>query len=351
MITRVDISKDKRWDNYVISHQNASIYHHSSWKDVIEKTYGYEPFYFVNEDKTHKITGAFPLFLVKSKITGKRFVSLPLSDYSDILADDKKTNHLLLDAVLEKIQEMNISHLSIKARKFTDCFDDGLFDVDNQNKNHLLELSEPPEKLFTKFHKNFIQRNIKKALQSNIIIKTGNSETDLKFFYDLYVRTRKKHGLLPQPFKFFNNIRELCEPQNMLELLIAYENNKSIAGILNISFKDTKYYLYGGSNYTLIHNKPNHLLLWTAIKNAYQQGMKYFDFGRTSVANTGLLEFKRRWATIETDTPYFILKNNSTTRHIDKKNLKKSGFLSGLICKMPTPAIKILGRIVYKHFG
>ncbi len=351
MIKLIDIDKDRRWDSYVMSHQHSNLYHHSSWKNLIERTYGYQPYYFVYEDEVNAIKGLFPLFLIKTKITGNRFVSLPLSDYSDILSNNKKINQDLLTTVLEKIQEKNMTDLIIKAKKVTDCFDSNRFDVDNQNRNHVLELSQPPEKLFTKFHKNNVQRNIKKAQQSGMLIQSGNSERDMRIFYDLYVSTRKKHGLLPQPFKFFKNIWEIFEPKNMLEVLIAFENNRAIAGILSISFKDTKYYLYGGSNYNFLQKKPNHLLLWTAIKNAYLQNLRYFDFGRTSVTNTGLLEFKRRWATIEQDTPYFFLKNNSFTPRIDNKKLIKSEIISNLISKMPTSVLKIIGSIVYKHFG
>ena len=34
-----------QWDAFITQHPNGTIYHHSAWKEVIEKTYGYQPYY------------------------------------------------------------------------------------------------------------------------------------------------------------------------------------------------------------------------------------------------------------------------------------------------------------------
>ena len=58
----------------------------------------------------------------------------------------------------------------------------------------------------------------------------------------------------------------------MLEILIASDNNRPLAALLAINFKNTKYDMYNGADYNFLQKSPNHLLLWTSIKNAYNQG-------------------------------------------------------------------------------
>ncbi len=347
----IDPNSDNRWDNFVYSTEQATIYHTSLWKSVIEKTYAYEPCYFINEENSNLISGAFPFFFVKSLITGKRFVSLPFSDYSGILVKSRAIHKPFLVAVLRYLQERKATKIMFKTKDTVDFSNDYHFEIDNHNLNHILELSTSPNELFAKFHKNNIQRNIKKAENSGIEIKSGQSEKDLKAFYKLYVKTRQKHGLIPQPYRFFRNIWVLFEPTNTVELLLAFENGQAIAGILNLSFRDTKYYLYGGSNYKLLQHKPNHLLLWTAIKNAYYQNFKYFDFGRTSADNIGLLEFKRRWATIESSIPYYSVRISKKASMSNNSKKFIPTWIYHLIKIMPATVLKIIGNQIYKHFG
>jgi len=41
-------STDTRvWDNYVSNHPDATLYHLSGWKNVIEKTYGHKTYYLM----------------------------------------------------------------------------------------------------------------------------------------------------------------------------------------------------------------------------------------------------------------------------------------------------------------
>ena len=46
--------------------------------------------------------------------------------------------------------------------------------------------------------------NIKKALKEGVEVQLHNSFESVKSFFKLNCMTRKRHGLPPQPFKFFN---------------------------------------------------------------------------------------------------------------------------------------------------
>jgi lipid II:glycine glycyltransferase (peptidoglycan interpeptide bridge formation enzyme) len=53
-------------------------------------------------------------------------------------------------------------------------------------------------------------------------------------------------------------------------------------------------YGFGASDPAYLDQRPNHVLLWAAMKDAMVAGCN-FDLGRVAPEQAGLLEFKRRW--------------------------------------------------------
>jgi len=44
-IKKITQAETDAWDTYVSAHPKATLYHLSSWKNVIEKTYGHKTYY------------------------------------------------------------------------------------------------------------------------------------------------------------------------------------------------------------------------------------------------------------------------------------------------------------------
>ena len=73
-----DLTDDncKAWDAYVRSAQVGLPLHLSGWRHVLQNTYGYETRYLLAQS-THRIVGVLPLFLLPSRLTGKRAMTMP----------------------------------------------------------------------------------------------------------------------------------------------------------------------------------------------------------------------------------------------------------------------------------
>jgi len=351
MVKIIDPLKDQRWDDFVLNHKDSTIYHHSRWTEIIQKTYHYEPYYFILEDDNSRIKAGIPFFLIKSRITGTRLVSLPFSDFCDVLTDDKDDFKRLFDAVIKNHIDSKASYVEFSLKRQDLNFKGYNFQILDCYRNHVLELSGTLEDLMDKFHKNCIQRNIKKALKSHITVVTGRDERDVKIFYNLYVMTRRNHGLPPQPYRFFQNIWQFLKSKGMIRILISYDENRPVAGVMILHFKDTGYYLYGGCNSNYLEHKPNHLLLWKAIEICYQKGQKYFDFGRTSVENQGLMDFKRRWGTVEYKLPYYYYSNSIRNELLVNRSTRSHNFISKVLKRMPIPLLRLGGTLIYGHIG
>jgi serine/alanine adding enzyme len=77
------------WDDYVNSHPQATLYHLSGWKNVIEKTYGHKTYFLMAVKNVHdpvssiqhpvssiqKIVGILPLIHLKQFLFGNSLIS------------------------------------------------------------------------------------------------------------------------------------------------------------------------------------------------------------------------------------------------------------------------------------
>ena len=347
----VNMLDDARWDPFVESHPHGTIYHHSSWLRVIALTYKHAtPLGFVLEDEKNNIRAAIPCFIVKSKLTGTRIVSLPFTPYCDPLVDNKKDFAKLLDEIIYKLDNISASYYELRVLKCLDMVSRNRLVCHNYYKNHILDLKEGFENINRSFHKDCIVRSVKKAVRCRVIIRKGQSEDDLEKFYLVHATTRKRQGFPIQPYKLFKNIWEILYPRDYCTLLLAELSTKVIAGIILSKFKHTVSFEHGASIPKYLTVRPNHLLLWRAIEVACSEGYHYFDFGKTPPENKGLLDFKRRWGAKMYDLPYFYYPKIKGTMSLEQDDFRHR-LLRSIGKYTPLPVAKIMGKIAYHHLG
>lgn len=342
---------DNRWDNYVKSHPDGSIYHTSTWMRIIHKSFGYHPYYIIMLDGNANVTGAAPTFLIKSLLTDNRLVSLPFSDHCDLLLNDQLEMSMLYKFLSQNAVYLNAEYIELKSRLNGNYYTSTGFSKIENSLNHSLPLANRSlDDIKKSFHKSFILRNINKALKSPLKIVEGKDLNDIKTAYNLLLLTRKKHGLPPHPFSFYKNMWKLM-PGTMLKVYLAMENKKAVATIIVAIYKNTAYYLYGGSNSSCMTNRPNHLLLWSAIEKAWENGTEYFDFGRSGINNKSLIVFKQRWGAVETGLPSYWLSMNGKKTISLNRGAVENKFVTKLVQTIPNPILKVGSNLVYKHLG
>ena len=351
LVTLIDPSHDDRWDRFVQSHRNGSLYHHSLWKEVIANTYGYEPHYYIVQSRG-SIRAAVPFFLIRSAITGTRLVSLPFSDTCNPLVDDADDLRLILVQARDVANKIEAKEIEIRCIGDQAISDPKFVLRQSSHVNHRLRLSEELNVIKAGFHKNYILRNIKKAEREKVRINVGQTEHDMSTFYGLYLRTRRQHGLPAMPYLFFRNMWQRLYPAHKLQVLLAVHASKAIAGILIATHGSTMYYLYGGSNAKTRVRGASQLLLWHAIQEAHAAGLTFFDFGRTATNNIGLLEFKRRWGSEERPlTSCTWSRKPQANDLLLNRHPAEYGILQNLIKRLPLSVLRISGGLIYKHLG
>ncbi len=86
---------------------------------------------------------------------------------------------------------------------------------------------------------------------------------------------------LPQPFIFFKKIHELLISKNLGIVVLAFLDEKPIAGAVYFLFGKKAIYKYGASDRAYQKYKANDLVMWEAIKWFSSNGYESLCFGRT----------------------------------------------------------------------
>ena len=330
------------WDNLIKEFPGHSIFHTSAWAKVLYECYGYEPVYFA-EMNGESPTGIIPVMEVKSKLTGDRGVSLPFTDFCNVLSTDR-------DDLIDIYRDI-LRYGRLKGWKYVEFRDDiswkerpvlsALYLV------HVLGLDAGEKSVFRSFRSS-TRRNIKKAQKEGVRIEIRHDQEAVDIYYRLHTLTRKRQGLPPQPRLFFRKIHEHIISENRGFVVLAKYGEKYVAGAVYFHFGDKAIYKYGASDKTYQHLRANNLVMWEAIKWYIQNGFKSFHFGRTSENNKGLIQFKKGWGTEEAVLKYH------------KFDFKKSVFANSdagdepsysIFRYLPEYLCQLAGTLAYKHFG
>ncbi len=78
-----------QWQAYVEGHARASIFHHRNWLELLHEEYGFEIRIPAIVDGG-QIRAAIPFLQTRSLRMKKKLISLPFTDYLQILADDQQ---------------------------------------------------------------------------------------------------------------------------------------------------------------------------------------------------------------------------------------------------------------------
>jgi lipid II:glycine glycyltransferase (peptidoglycan interpeptide bridge formation enzyme) len=215
-------------------------------------------------------------------------------------------------------------------------------------KAHILTLGDDPDTVFKTFKKTQTQQSIFRAMREGVRVERRTDERALREFIRLNAITRRRHGIPPQPDSFLRLLRErILEPGHGFISLAIY-NGSVIGSAIFLHFGRTVIYKYGASTEESLSLRPNHAVMWDAIRWALEQGYRHFHFGRSDLSNEGLIRYKRGWGTEESVISYVRLGDRARA---ERSEGKMSALLRAAVGRTPIPILKAVGRILYRHIG
>jgi Acetyltransferase (GNAT) domain len=308
----VDPRRDPEWDRLVLSHADYSFFHSAAWARVLSATYGHEPRYFGYFERGEPVA-LVPMMGVRSPITGRRGVCLPFSDFCGPLLFREDASAPVIEQLSEMAREGRWKYFEIRGgrrmgkRDFDETSSRQVGSVEPLSRGatpavafygHTLDLRCGPEALFGGL-KSSVRRALRKATERKLAVQVSREREAILAFYRLHVRTRRQHGLPPQPVSFFLNIhQEIIEP-GLGFVVIATSAGRPVATAVFFHFGTKAVYKFGASDERFQELRGNNLVMWEAIRFLAQSGKEQLHFGRTALENDGLRRFKLGWGAEE----------------------------------------------------
>jgi hypothetical protein len=344
-VYRISPLQDPRWDDLLNRHPDASVFHTRAWLEALRRTYNYSSCGFTTSPSGGVLQNAVVLSKVKSWITGSRLVSVAFADACQPLVNSAQELKEIVRAAHETCREEHYKYLEfrwITAGQLQSPLE-GL-NPDASYAYHTIDLKPELDSIFRAFHKSCIQRKIRRAEMEQLEYEVGSSDDMLREFYRLLILTRRRHGVPPQPFVWFRNLRD-CFGSGF-RVRIAMKDRCPIASILTLQYGQRLVYKYGCSDARFHQLGPMPWLFWQAIQEAKTQELCEFDLGRSDIIDHGLIAFKNHLGA----SPAVV----TNYRYSPAGATKRSGVRLRKVrsCKyLPPSILRFAGSVLYRHLG
>jgi hypothetical protein len=332
---------DSEWDDAISMHPDATIFHSTAWARVLVDTYGHRPCY-VQMSLNGNLLALVPMMEVQSVLTRSRGICLPFSDYCAPLTFSRFGHELVVQKLQQIARERGWSYFELRNNSIIPV------DVPTSESyyGHFLDLKIGPEALISNFSSS-VQRAVRKAERSGLTVGIQSTPEAMAQFYKLHVRTRRRHGVPPQPRSFFINIQRHLISAGFGFIVLVERQKEPVAAAMFFKLGRHALYKFGASDERLQELRANNLAMFEGIKYLAEAGAETLHFGRTDKENEGLRRFKLSWGTREAEISYGkfnILVDNWVGPRTHRSTLHNRIFRI-----LPVSINRVAGAMLYPH--
>ena len=327
---------ENSWRELAKALPGATLYHTDHWIQLLTRAYAL-PIWLATLDEGDRTVAAG--VFGRAPLSG-RFISLPFSDTCPPLAQGPQAaQHLLQVLVAQSPLPRSYEIRGIAGNppwETVECF-----------VSWRLDLQRPLVEIEKTFAVNF-RRNLRRASQLPIKIERGSDVSLLRRFYAMQLASRRRLGLPPQPWHFFELAREIFVKERKFEVWIAKDNCNDAASAVFLHDGDIVYYKWAARqpNFPSV---ANHLLLWSAIEE-FAPHARALDLGRTDIRNQGLMRFKRELGAVATPLPSTFYPK--APKHVSPELLNGGFAMAARVWRrLPIFATQLGGRILYRFLA
>jgi hypothetical protein len=333
--------EDSRWDETVASQASDAFFNTAAWARVLHEAYGCKPFYFV-EGGENGVTFLLPLMELRSWLTGRRGVSLPFSDYCEFPASSPERFERGVRDVLAFGRGRGWRYWELRNGV---CLSEEI-PASLRYVRHTLDLTEGQAALFGRL-KGSVRTALRKAAKEGVTVTLSSREDSVRDFFRLNCETRRRHGVPPQPFRFFASIHRHILSEGLGFVAIASHRGRAVAAAMFFHFGKCALFKFGASDRRWQHLRGSDAAMWEAIRWYADHGYARLSMGRTSLGNEGLRRFKKGWGAAEAGLKYV------------KYDLAREAFVAGevergeryrrVVSMLPMAAARVAGALLCRH--
>jgi len=330
-----------------LARELGTFYHDQRWVMGLARSFRLEPLFLAASD-SGVLAGGLPLLRVPGLLGPTRLVSLPFSYAAGPVTSSQEAARALLEEAARLAARRGVKRVEIKQANPSWAAADGF--VRNVHYHaYRLDTGGSESEILKRLHKSSTQRGIRKAEKSGVKVRTGSSREDWLEMALLQERTSHRHGVPAPPRGFFLVLCAALREAGLAELYIAEVPEHGVAAAI-VVWKGQREWIYafGASRDELLEYRPNHALLWAAIRGAAAAGVG-FDFGRAAPEQEGLVEFKRRWGGEPVPLAYDYWPGAGGL-NVARRDRGALGAAARVWSALPAPVAR-MGSALYRYLG
>jgi hypothetical protein len=287
---------DKAWGNCPYS----TYFHSREWAEIwAEYTCGktiQNPKGILLSDGTQIIL-PFSKEIIFKKLT-RRYISSPAGTFGGWLAP--KTLDHCQQALLMKFIARRYSNLLWRFNPYEQIFYTGKTDCITQDETLTLDLSGGFEQIYHEWTKGHASaaRKARKACRAGVEIRIAETPSDWENYFTIYADSLNRWGensTMAYPWHLFETIMRRESPN--IRLWLASYQGTLVAGALCFYSPTHVVYWHGAALSSYFNLRPVNLLMYEAIHDATERGLKWFDFNPSGGLD-GVRAFKRSFGAI-----------------------------------------------------
>lgn len=331
----------ERWEMFVSQLPEATFFHRSGWKAVIEKAFRQKTRYMVAE-RHGEIVGVLPLVEIRSRLFGHALISTAFSIGGGVAALD--------DEAAEALDDFAVAHLKASGADYLEYRRPARSHEDWVQKNDLYAnfsrpmLPDADEDLLQIPRKQ--RAVVRKALKNEALdVRLDDTVDD---FYALYSLNVRNLGTPVFSKRFFAELKN--EFAADCEILTVTVEGRPVSSVMSFYHRDAVMPYFTGSHFDARRLGANDFMYWHVMRRAVDKGYSVFDFGR-SKEGTGPYSFKKNWGFApEPIVHEFFLKEGTQMPDLNPLNPKYAAMVA-VWKKLPLPVANFIGPLVVRNIG
>ncbi len=327
---------DPGWLDFVQGRGDATIFHHPAWAGLLAECYGYRPM-VVASTAGGAVNGGLPIIDVSLPFR-RRWVSLPFTDHCPPLLDGDASDFVA--GLRDMAESSKLDLLEVRAP----LPQHAAVQTAAPFVRHELDLAQGGRVIWKQLRRNH-RRSVIDAEEAGITVERGTSPRELEIFYALHLQTRRRLGVPIQPRRFFRLLLERVIAPGLGFILVAYHGNDPAAAAVFCAWNSTLVCKYSARSDRFVNSDAIHLIFWTAIRWACENGYRTFDLGRSSVEQAQLRSFKTGWTAHEQPLPYSWI----APAPLRSSSRRLHAALSVVIRHSEPWLCRVMGELLYKY--
>ena len=330
-------SVGKSWDRFVEQHPAATVAHLSAWGRIAAGAYGHASVYLSVEDDGETL-GILPLVHVKSRIFGRRLVSMPFLDYGGILVSDESLpggiERTLFDAALDVARERSAQGLGLRQ------LHPGPVPYPPASDRVTMLLTLTTKDAVWKALPSERRNRIRKGEKNGLTAAWCGAEA-LDEFYRVFAVNMRDLGSPVHSRAFFRLMLDEL-PGTARVLVVRDRGGRAVGAAVCLFFRDTIMVPWVSSLREAFALCPNFVLYWEVIRFGCESGYRTLDLGR-SFKSAGTHEFKRQWGGIDHTLPWISIDTEPGAPPPVDRDASRFAPMIAAWKRLPVPVANIVG--------